>query len=87
MSMPKLTNIESKKNKKATKGRHSVEKALINSAAELVGSVGPNQLSIRDIADHAGVNHAQIHHYFGGKQGLLEATYKQLAFQHVEQLR
>jgi AcrR family transcriptional regulator len=87
MSMPKLTNIESKKNKKATKGRHSVEKALINSAAELVGSVGPNQLSIRDIADHAGVNHAQIHHYFGGKQGLLEATYKQLAFQHVEQLK
>jgi hypothetical protein len=44
MSMPKLTNIESKKNKKATKGRHSVEKALINSAAELVGSVGPNLL-------------------------------------------
>ena len=87
MSMPKLNNIESKKNKKATKGRHSVEKALINSAAELVGSVGPNQLSIRDIADHAGVNHAQIHHYFGGKQGLLEATYKQLAFQHVEQLK
>ena len=87
MSMPKLTNIESKKNKKTTKGRHSVEKALINSAAELVGSVGPNQLSIRDIADHAGVNHAQIHHYFGGKQGLLEATYKQLAFQHVEQLK
>ena len=57
-----------------------------NSAAELVGSIGPNQLSIRDIADHAGVNHAQIHHYFGGKQGLLEATYKQLAFEHMEQL-
>jgi AcrR family transcriptional regulator len=32
------------------------------------------------------VNHAQIHHYFGGKQGLLEATYKQLAFEHMEQL-
>ena len=59
---------------------------LIRSAAELVGSIGPNQLSIRDIADHAGVNHAQIHHYFGGKQGLLESTYKQLAFEHMEQL-
>ena len=43
-------------------------------------------MTIRDIADHAGVNHAQIHHYFGGKQGLLMATYKQLAFEHVEQL-
>jgi len=68
------------------KGRKNVEKQLINSAAILVGSIGPNQLSIRDIADHAGVNHAQIHHYFGGKQGLLEATYKQLAFEHMEQL-
>ena len=72
--------------KTSVKGRANVEKQLINSAAELVGSIGPNQLSIRDIAEHANVNHAQIHHYFGGKQGLLEATYKQLAFEHVEQL-
>ena len=72
--------------KSTYKGRKNVEKQLINSAAILVGSIGPNQLSIRDIADHAGVNHAQIHHYFGGKQGLLEATYKQLAFEHMEQL-
>jgi AcrR family transcriptional regulator len=68
------------------KGRKNVEKKLIDSAAELLGSMGPNQLSIRDIALHAGVNHAQIHHYFGGKQGLLEATYKQLAFEHMQQL-
>lgn len=84
--MPKLTNIKTKIVKN-NKGRTNVEKALINSASELVGSIGPNQLSIRDIAEHAGVNHAQIHHYFGGKQGLLEATYKQLAFEHVEQLK
>ena len=84
--MPNLTNIKTKIVKN-NKGRTNVEKALINSASELVGSVGPNQLSIRDIAEHAGVNHAQIHHYFGGKQGLLEATYKQLAFEHVEQLK
>ena len=68
------------------RGRKNVEKKLIDSAAFLVGSVGPNQLTIRDIADHAGVNHAQIHHYFGGKKGLLIATYKQLAFTHVQQL-
>ena len=67
-------------------GRKNVEKKLIDSEAELLGSIGPNQLSIRDIAVHAGVNHAQIHHYFGGKQGLLEATYKQLAFEHMQQL-
>ena len=37
------------------RGRKNVEKRLIDSASYLVGSVGPNQLTIRDIADHAGV--------------------------------
>ena len=85
--MQKLVKINNKADKKNTKGRSNVEKALIDSAAELVGVMGPNQLSIRDIAEHANVNHAQIHHYFGGKQGLLEATYKQLAFEHIEELK
>ena len=82
-NVSKLKTIKSNK----TKGRQNVEKKLIESAAVLVGSIGPNQLSIRDIADHAGVNHAQIHHYFGGKDGLLIATYKLLAFEHIEQLQ
>ena len=83
INLNKLKTIKSNK----TKGRQNVEKKLIESAAVLVGSIGPNQLSIRDIADHAGVNHAQIHHYFGGKDGLLIATYKLLAFEHIEQLQ
>jgi len=78
----KITLVKSN----SSKGRQNVEKKLIESAAELVGSIGPNQLTIRDIANHAGVNHAQIHHYFGGKDELLKATYKLLAFEHVEQL-
>ena len=84
--MKKVTKLKTIKNNK-TKGRQNVEKRLIESAAVLVGSIGPNQLTIRDIAEHAGVNHAQIHHYFGGKDGLLIATYKLLAFEHMEQLQ
>ena len=84
--MNKISKLRAVKVKK-TKGRQNVEKKLIESAAVLVGAIGPNQLTIRDIADHAGVNHAQIHHYFGGKDGLLIATYKLLAFEHVEQLQ
>lgn len=79
----KITLVKSNSSKR----RQNVEKKLIESAAELVGSIGPNQLTIRDIASHAGVNHAQIHHYFGGKDELLKATYKLLAFEHVEQLQ
>ena len=84
--MNKVSKLKTIKSNK-TKGRQNVEKKLIESAAVLVGSIGPNQLTIRDVADHAGVNHAQIHHYFGGKDGLLIATYKLLAFEHVEQLQ
>ena len=84
--MNKISKLKTVKVNK-TKGRQNVEKKLIESAAVLVGSIGPNQLTIRDIAEHAGVNHAQIHHYFGGKDGLLIATYKLLAFEHVEQLQ
>ena len=84
--MNKVSKLKTVKVNK-TKGRQNVEKKLIESAAVLVGSIGPNQLTIRDVADHAGVNHAQIHHYFGGKDGLLIATYKLLAFEHVEQLQ
>ena len=84
--MNKVSKLKTIKSNK-TKGRQNVEKKLIESAAVLVGSIGPNQLTIRDIADHAGVNHAQIHHYFGGKDGLLSATYKLLAFEHIEQLQ
>ena len=84
--MKKVSKIKTIKSNK-TKDRQNVEKKLIESAAVLVGSIGPNQLTIRDIADHAGVNHAQIHHYFGGKDGLLTATYKLLAFEHIEQLQ
>ena len=84
--MNKVSKLKTIKSNK-TKGRQNVEKKLIESAAVLVGSIGPNQLTIRDVADHAGVNHAQIHHYFGGKDGLLTATYKLLAFEHIEQLQ
>ena len=59
--MKKISKLKAVKVKK-TKGRQNVEKKLIESAAVLVGAIGPNQLTIRDIADHAGVNHAQIHH-------------------------
>ena len=74
-----MTKIKSSK-------REDVEQKLIQPASELICDLGPNKITIRDIADHAGVNHGQIHHYFGGKKGLLEATYKQLAFEHVQKL-
>ena len=65
----------------------NVEQRLIEATKHLVCSTGPKKISTREIANCAGVNHAQIHHYFGGKAKLLEETYKQLAIEHVEQFK
>ena len=48
----------------------NVEQRLIEATKHLVCSTGPKKISTREIANCAGVNHAQIHHYFGGKAKL-----------------
>ncbi|MDG2049167.1 MAG: TetR/AcrR family transcriptional regulator [Myxococcota bacterium] len=64
--------------------RPDVRRALIEATADLLGEVGPKSLSVRQIADRAGVNHGQIHHYFQGKRGLLEAALRNLAKAHFD---
>lgn len=63
-------------------GREAVEQRLIDATSALLAETGPTRVTVRDIADRAGVNKGQIHHYFGGKQGLIEATVRQLAKSH-----
>lgn len=70
-----------------TRGRSAVEAALIEAAADLLAEMGPARVSVRDIADRAGVNKGQIHHYFGGKQGLIEAAFRRVASEHFENAR
>ncbi len=69
------------------RGRSAVETALIEAAADLLAEVGPARVSVRDIADRAGVNKGQIHHYFGGKQALIEAAFRRVATEHFENAR
>jgi AcrR family transcriptional regulator len=63
------------------------EQKLINAAAEMLGEVGPRAMSVRGIAERAGVNHGLVHHYFGGKDGLLQAAMTQLVEQHADFVR
>ena len=69
------------------RGSDAVKSALIEAAAELLGEVGPRGISVRDVADRAGVNHGQVHHYFGSKRGLLEAAMESLARGHHRRAR
>lgn len=69
------------------KGREAVEQALIEAACDLLAEVGPRATTVRDIAGRAGVNHAQVHHYFGGKRALLMQAMEHMARQHYEAMR
>ncbi len=66
------------------RGSNAVKAALVEAACDMLAEVGPRTLSIRNVAERAGVNHGQIHHYFGGKRGLLRAAMAYLAAEHWE---
>jgi AcrR family transcriptional regulator len=69
------------------RGSDAVKTALIEAAASMLGEVGPRGISVRDVAERAGVNHGQVHHYFGGKRGLLKAAMAFLARKHFDHAR
>ena len=51
----------------------AVRRQLLTAARNLFGKHGFDAVSIRAVAEAAGVNPAMIHYYFGSKQGLHEA--------------
>lgn len=59
----------------------SAREALIDAAIERIGRDGFDAVSIRAIADRAGVNAALISYYFGGKEGLYGAAVQHIADQ------
>lgn len=68
--------------KRTPRGSESVKAALIDAACDGLAELGPRALSTRSLAERAGVNHGQIHHYFGGKRELLRAAMATLAAEH-----
>ena len=55
-------------------GRQDVVEALLEAASRLLSERNPASVSVREIAEAAGVNHGLVHHYFGGKQQLIIAV-------------
>ena len=73
----------SKSNSTPVRGGDAVRRALVEAAARTLAEAGPSAISVREVARLAGVNHGQIHHYFGGKRGLLKAAMHHLASIHL----
>jgi len=70
----------------SVRGPAAVRASLIAAASELFAGRGTASVSVREIADRAGVNHGLIHHYFRSKQGLIDATLGDLAAQAARAL-
>jgi AcrR family transcriptional regulator len=52
---------------------------LVDSARELFSAKGFREVSVREIATHAGVNSALVGYYFRGKQALFNEVYRSFA--------
>ena len=55
-------------------GRDAVMAALVEATSELILERGVT-MSVRDIAQRAGVNHGLVHTYFGSKEALVTAAF------------
>lgn len=60
------------------------QEALLQAARELMAEKGLPQLTVREVADRAGVKPALVSYYFGGKRGLLQALTGEVAASMVE---
>src|SRR5215475_10830299 len=61
--------------------------ALLRTAVEAIGQVGPAAMSLREVARRAGVSHAAAAYHFGDKAGLLTAVAAQGYRMLTEELR
>jgi AcrR family transcriptional regulator len=70
----------------APRGEDAVRAALIRAGSELFAAQGPANVSVKQVAAAAGVNHGLVHHYFGSKDGLVVAVLESLAEQSAQEL-
>ena len=75
--------MSAKNEARSQRSRSDAEERLVTAAADLLGEIGPRSLSVRTIAERAGVNHGLVHHYFGGKEALLKAAMVRLVEEHA----
>ena len=55
-------------------GRSANVERILDSAQELFAKRGPRAVTVRQVAEHAGVSHALVHKYFGSKDDLIRAV-------------
>ena len=59
-------------------GKSVTTSRILDSAQELFAKRGPGAVSVRQIAENAGVSHAIVHRYFGSKDELIQAVFQRV---------
>ena len=62
---------------KPAAGRGNLRQQTLDAAVEILGTEGIAGLSMRNVATRAGCSTMAAYHYFGNKQGLLDALYSE----------
>ena len=58
------------------RGKEQVKKALIDAGIKLFSERGMSSVSVRDLAEEAGVNHSLLFRHFGDKNALVKAVFE-----------
>lgn len=66
-------------------GREEVRESLLDAAVELISARAMSEVTTKDIAALAGVNHGQVHHYFGSKGDLVAEASERDSRSFIEQ--
>lgn len=61
---------------KPPRGKQQVHRALIDAGIKLFSERGMKNVSVRELADEAGVNHSLLFRHFGNKDGLIKVVFE-----------
>ena len=59
------------------RGKQQVKRALIEAGMKLFSERGMKNVSVRELADEAGVNHSLLFRHFGNKDGLIKVVFEE----------
>jgi AcrR family transcriptional regulator len=68
-------------------GRVEIEEAAIIAAADQLASLGPSRMTVRGVAEAAGVHHALVHRHLQTKERVIKSALERMAAESFEEVQ
>jgi TetR/AcrR family transcriptional regulator, repressor for neighboring sulfatase len=59
-------------------GREAIKEAILDAAEEILAKHNPDEVSVRQIAKAAKINHSLVHRHFGTKENVIVAVHERI---------